>query len=448
MRKRFRYALMTMSVILCFATAVFGQRTTGDIEGKVTDTNGAVIPGVSITVTGISIGFSRTVQSDSQGEFRVQQVPIGAYNVTTAATSGFAAATVSDITVTIEKATVVNIKLGVTTTAESVVVTSDALGVNVDTSDSKVQTNITQKLIDHLPQGTSFNSLLRLSPATRQESRSGGFQVDGASGAENAFLIDGLSIENFRTGTLNGVNNIPTALVSEIQIKTGGFEAEHGGASGGVISVVTKSGSDSFHGEFGSDFELSALQPNPRFNLQRFVQGSATQADILKNPDYVYTLPQMKDDSANFFPTATFGGTAIKGRLWLLGSYSPQVQRTTRVSNFINALGNENFSTGRFVPSPRLSDVTKTPLPALTYKRNIKSEYAFGRLDTAILNNLRGSVTYLWNPEITDGNLPFDSITTTNPVPVPYAGFLYPTDQYARLRGGRTSSNHVTSQLS
>jgi outer membrane receptor for ferrienterochelin and colicin len=240
-----------MSVILCFATAAFGQRTTGDIEGKVTDTNGAVIPGVSITVTGINVGFSRSVQSDSQGEFRVQQVPIGAYNITTAATSGFAAATVSDVTVTIEKATKVNIKLGLTTTAESVVVTSDALGVNVDISDSKVQTNITQKLIDQLPNGTSFTSILRVSPATRQESMSGGFQIDGASGSENTFLIDGAPLENFRTGTLNGVNNIPTALVSEIQIKTGGFEAEHGGASGGVISVATKSGSDSFHGEFG-----------------------------------------------------------------------------------------------------------------------------------------------------------------------------------------------------
>lgn len=446
MRIRFRYALMTMSVILCFATTVFGQRTTGDIEGKVTDTNGAIVPGVSITVTGITVGFSRAVQSDSQGEFRVQQVPVGAYNVTTAATGGFAAATVSDVTVTIEKATVVNIKLGLTTTAESVVVTSDALGVNVDISDSKVQTNITQKLIDQLPNGTSFTSILRLSPATRQESRSGGFQVDGASGSENAFVIDGLSLENFRTGTLNGVNNIPTTLVSEIQIKTGGFEAEHGGASGGVISVVTKSGSDSFHGELGSDFELSGLQPNPRFTLQRFVSSSATQAAILANPDYVYTLPQNKDKFANFFPTATFSGPAIKGRLWFLGSYTPQVFRTTRVSNFINAISNSDFSTGRFVPSPRLS-AAGAPLPALTYKRTIKSEYAFGRLDAAILNNLRGSVTYLWNPEATDGNIPFDSITTSNPVNVTYAGFSYPSDQYARLQGGRINSNNIASQL-
>src|SRR5215510_6813020 len=447
MRRRFRYALMTMSVILCLATAVFGQRTTGDIEGKVTDTNGAVVPGISITVTGITVGFSRTVQSDGQGEFRVQQVPIGSYNVTTSATSGFAAATVNDVTVTIEKATVVNIKLGLSTTAESVVVTSDALAVNVDITDSKVQTNITQKLIDQLPNGTSFTSLLKISPATRQESRSGGFQVDGASGSENAFIIDGLSLENFRTGTLNGVNNIPTALVSEIQIKTGGFEAEHGGASGGVISVVTKSGSDSFHGEFGSAFELSGLQPKPRFTLQRFVSSSLTQAAILANPDYVYTLPQNKDKFANFYPTATLGGPAINGGVWYLGSYSPQVFRTTRVSNFINSLNNSDFSTGRFVPSPRLVSGTTTLQPALTYKRKIKSEYAFGRLDAAILNNLRGSVTYLWNPEITDGNLPFDSITTSIPVNVPYAGFSYPSDQYARLQGGRVNSNNITSQL-
>src|SRR5215471_5438431 len=103
MRKRFRYALMTMSVILCFATAAFGQRTSGDIEGKVTDQNGAIVPNVSITVTGVSVGLSRTVQSDDQGEFRVQQIPIGTYKITTAAARGFAATTVENISVTVEK---------------------------------------------------------------------------------------------------------------------------------------------------------------------------------------------------------------------------------------------------------------------------------------------------------------------------------------------------------
>ena len=238
MRRIPRHTIMTISLVVCFATAVFGQRTTGDLEGKVTDPNGAVVPNVSVTLTGVTVGFKRTVQSNDQGEFRIQQIPIGTYKITTATLSGFASATVENISVTIEKVTTVNIKLGITATTTTVdIAASDVAGV-IDPGASKVQTNITPKMIEELPKGTSFNSLLRISPATRQEPLSGGFQVDGASGSENTFLVDGVTVENFRTGVLNGVNNIPTALVAEMQIKTGGFEAEHGGASGAVVSVV------------------------------------------------------------------------------------------------------------------------------------------------------------------------------------------------------------------
>ncbi|MBS1790527.1 MAG: TonB-dependent receptor [Acidobacteria bacterium] len=445
MKNRFSDAVMTIFAVLCFAVVAYGQRTTGSLEGTVTDANGAVVPAVNVTVTGVSVGFKRTVQSDSQGVFRVQQIPAGTYKITTAAISGFAATTVDDVTVTIESVTVANIKLGLAATSESVVVTTDALGINVDTADSKVQTNITSKLIDQLPKGNSFSSLLNISPATRPEPLSGGFQVDGASGSENAFIVDGLPVENFRTGVLNGVNNIPTSLVSEIQIKTGGFEAEHGGASGGVIAVATKSGSDAFHGEFGSNFEPSALQPNPRAALSRFVSSSSSAAAIAANPDYTYLLRPNKDQSLNIFPTATFSGPLVKSRVWFIASYSPQIYRTTRVSNFINSVSNANFSTGRFVPSPRLSN--GNPLPPLTYKANTKYEYAFSRVDAQILNNLRGSTTFLWNPQINDGTLPFGSITTSNPVAIAYAGSNFPSEQYYRLTGGRVSSNNFTGQL-
>jgi hypothetical protein len=222
----------------------------------------------------------------------------------------------------------------------------------IDPTASKVQTNITPQMIQQLPKGASFNSLLRLSPATRPEPLSGGFQVDGASGSENSFLIDGLSVENFRTGVLNGVNNIPTYLVSEIQIKTGGFEAEHGGASGAVFSVVTRSGSDTFHGDFGAAFELSALQPSPRFTPSRFVSSSSSAAAIAANPDIVYAIANKKDDFSNLYPSGTLSGPIVKKRVWFLASYSPQIFTTTRTSNFINAISNSNFTTGKFVPLP------------------------------------------------------------------------------------------------
>jgi carboxypeptidase family protein/TonB-dependent receptor-like protein len=440
------YALMTMFALLFLSVAVSAQRTTGNIEGTVSDTNGGAVPGVSITLKGVSVGLGRTVQSDSQGVFRFQQIPAGIYKITTAATAGFAAMTIEEVTVTIENTASVNIKLGIASTTESVVVTTDSLGANLETTDSKVQTNITSKLIDQLPKGVSFDSVLRVSPATRPESFSGGFQVDGASGAENTFVVDGVPLENFRTGVLNDVNNLPTSLISEVQIKTGGFEAEHGGASGGVIVVATKSGSDAFHGEFGSQFEPSALQPGPRVAPSRFVASSASATAIANNPDFVYLLNQNKDQFQRIYPYGTFSGPLVKGRAWFLGSYSPQIVRRTRVSNFINSPINSDFSSGAFVPRQRLS-ATGAPLDPLTYKANTRNEYAFSRFDVQIFNNLRGFVSYLWNPQINDGTLPFDSITTTNPVNVVYAGQSLRSDQYYGLTGGRVNSNNFNGQL-
>jgi hypothetical protein len=441
-----RYIVFAMVLVLCFATAVLGQRTTGDLEGKITDPNGAVVPNVSVTLTGVTLGFHRTVQSDDEGEFSIKQIPTGIYRITTVAIGGFAESTTDNVAVTVEKLTVVNIKLALTASTNVVdVSTSDASGV-IDPSDSKVQTNITPRMIEQLPKGTNFSSLLRISPATRAEPLSGGFQVDGASGSENSFLIDGLSVENFRTGVLNGVNNIPTALVSEIQIKTGGFEAEHGGASGAVISVVTRSGSDSFHGDFGAAFELDALQPAPRFATSRFVSSSSSSAAIAANPDYLYAIAQKKDDYSNVFPSGTLGGPIVKTHVWFLTSYSPQIFTTTRTSNFINAISNSNFSTGKFVPTPRL-DSDGQPLAPITYRSRVKNEYAFTRIDAAFFSNFRGGVTFLWNPEITDGNIPFASITTSNPVNTTYGGVSYNSHDYSALRGGRRSSNNFTSHL-
>jgi hypothetical protein len=127
MRSTLKYVLMAFSMVLCLGATAFGQRTTGDIEGKIVDANGAVVPGISVTLTGVSVGFSRTVQSDSQGEFRILQIPIGTYKVVTAAKAGFAATSTDEVAVTIESATQVNIKVGVSTTAETVSVSADLL---------------------------------------------------------------------------------------------------------------------------------------------------------------------------------------------------------------------------------------------------------------------------------------------------------------------------------
>ena len=102
-------------------------------------------------------------------------------------------------------------------------------------------------------------SLLKLSPAARPGTPERRYQIDGASGSENSFMIDGLETPNFRTGMLNVNNNLPFEFIQEMSIKTSGFNAEFGGATGGVISVVTKSGTNSFRGMGGIEFERSRL---------------------------------------------------------------------------------------------------------------------------------------------------------------------------------------------
>lgn len=435
MMRKLCFSWVFAAITLSFSIAAFGQSTTGNLQGTIKDPKGAVVPGVSVSIKGVSVGFSRTVQADNDGFYTITAVPQGTYNVTTSAVSGFAETT-TQVVISIEKTSTLDITLGITGSVNVVEVQSDPFGVSIDSGDSKVQTTITAAMIEKLPTGASFTSLLKISPGTRSEPLSGGFQVDGASGSENTFLIDGQPVENFRTGVLNGVNNIPTSLVSELQIKTGGFEAEHGGASGGVISISTKSGSDSLRGEVGIGFESSKLNPGPRFVPTRFVGSNASPAALLANPDTVYAIRQPKDDSLNTYPNFTLGGPVVKRHMWFFGTWAPQVFETSRRSYFYNALTNANFSTGQLVLTPR-----PTQLDPIDYRQSQTFNYGYGRIDTAFFNKLRGTVSYLWNPSVTKGNIPFAAITTSNPVATSYGGKDYPSGAYEALRGGRTNAN-------
>ena len=162
----------------------------------------------------------------------------------------------------IGKATTIDFTLNVGGLAEQVTVEADA--ARVDIAQTTIQTNVTAAAIENLPKGTNMGSLLKLSPAARAEPMSGQYQIDGASGSENSFMIDGLETSNFRTGTLNINNNLPFEFIQEMSIKTSGFNAEFGGATGGVISVVTKSGTNSFRGMGGIEFENDGLNGDPR----------------------------------------------------------------------------------------------------------------------------------------------------------------------------------------
>jgi len=385
MNKHFKFISMVLSVVFCFSAIAFGQRTTGNIEGTITDPSGAVVPSATVTArsTGTTAGFNRTATTDENGFFQFNQIPVGTYDVTVTGT-GFKT-TRGDVTVVIDSAANFSQQLEVGGNETVVDVTADA-SVTIDIGDTKIDTNITKQIIEDLPSGTQFASLLKIAPNVRPEALAGGFQIDGASGAENVFILDGQEVTNFRTGQLNSNFNVPFELVQEVQVKSTGYEAEYGGATGGIINVVTSGGNDAFRGNFGVSFRPSKFQGNPRPVLNRFA-ASANSFEFF-NP--------ARDGGVDFFPVASLSGPIIKERLWLSATYAPQLFNIIRDIDYFTTGSNPN---GRAVRE------------SIRYETNVKQEQAFVRLDAQPFSRLRVFGTFLYNPITQQGVVPGTVLT-------------------------------------
>ena len=392
MIKYFRFYLLTLALVFCLSAIAFGQETTGSIEGTVKDPNGAVVPNATVTVksTGTTAGFTRTLTSNGDGYFQVSNVLPGTYTVT-AVGSGFKERTTS-VSVSLGKTTPVDFSLEVGTGTTTVEVVADS-STTIDPGNTKIDTNISKQVIDALPKGTTFTSLLKIAPNVRPEPLNAGFQIDGASGAENVFVIDGQEVTNFRTGQLNMNNNVPFELVQEVQVKSTGFEAEYGGATGGVINVVTLGGNNEFRGNFGTSFRPQKLQGSNRPILNRFGTGANAFENFMSN----------KPGGNAFFPTASLSGPIIKDKLWFSAIYAPQLYEVDQtIDYFGNANGNVADPNGRFITQ------------SINYKATQKTEEAFVRLDAQPTSKLRVYGTFLYNPVSVQGAIPGGATSLTN----------------------------------
>jgi len=421
---------LMFAIILSLGAFAFGQEQYGNIEGTVTDANGAVVPNVAVTIESSGgTGFKRTVNSDGGGFFRVIQIRPGTYTISTAATSGFAATTRENVRVALGKTTQLTLNIAAASTTVSV----DVVGGTdqpLDTTSSEISTSIRPENLESVPKSSGFTGVLKAVPGTRFESKSGGFSVDGASGAENTFIIDGQEVTNYRTGQLNGGNNIPLTLVQEVQVKSSGFNAEFGGATGGVINVVTKGGGNDWHGDFGMEFGLSKLDGANNPALSNFTTGSVGGGTYKQNVEY-NTAPKSK--YTNWFPNASLSGPIVKDRVWFFGSWSPQIYNTQNDTTF-------------YTSGPKAA---RTVTQRESYKNTRTFENGFGRIDASPFDNLRLTGTYLWNPVIDDGIIPFGTESYGGaPGTVDFGGSigtLTGAELYQK-QGGRQTSNIVTSQ--
>lgn len=417
--------LIILSIFISFSAKA--QDTTGNIEGTVTDESGARITGATVKIEGATV--VRTAVTDKDGFFRILQVQPGAYNVTISA-NGFAVAKAEAVSVVIGKSIAINVPLKIAGVTQEILVSSDQIEM-IDPTNNKIQTTLTQQLMEDMPKGNNVTSLLKLSPAARGETKSGGFQIDGASGSENNFMIDGMEVSNFRTGTLNTNNNLPFAMVQEVQISSSGFGAEFGGATGGVINVITKKPTNQYHGEAGIQAEHSALFAGPRQFLQQYRSGTGSsfyQVNTYHKPN--------KSDFDNYFPSFGIGGPIPKtnDKILFYTTYAPQIFDETKTVRYLS----NNPATG-------FAENTRD-----TYNTKVKQEYFQGRLESSPFEKLSLSANYIWNPIIQTGVLPtvsggdivFGSILPSATID----GTKYTGNELLSRQGGRQNSTSFNAQ--
>ena len=387
--------LPAVLIALLISPCVFAQETSAGIQGTVKDPTGALVAKAKIEVASPALIGTKRAESDSAGYYRFANLPPGVYSVTVTFT-GFRTFKQDGIDLEVGHLPSIDVRLEVGALTETVEVSSQA--ALIDSTQSKVQTNIANASLMNLPtQSTSFQSVIQFAPGARYEplqsdnaSVNNGFQINGASNSENSYLVDGQETASIFDG--HSQANVPMEFIDEVQVKTSGFEAEYGGALGGVVNVISKRGSNDWHGSvfmnFYADRFNAAPNPTQQYNPQF--------TNVL---EYYYPV---KDHRRIVDPGFTLGGALIKDRLWIFAGTSPDFDQLRRTVNFTYP-----GATG-----------------ARTFNDNTYTYYSFARVDFRATEKIRlyGSWNYGYQrqtgnslPAADDIHQQYNSSSTSNP---------------------------------
>ncbi len=302
------------------ASAVRAQ-TTGGIIGRVGDENGGGLPGVTVQVEGPTLQGSRVTTTDTDGHFRLNLLPPGEYTLTFQL-AGFGPEQ-QKTPVGLDRDTTVNTVLHPSEAEEITVVSDSAV---IDLRSTELGVNLDQKAIESLPTGRNYSSMAQFVPGVTSDANPDNtsqstISVYGSSGAENTFIVDGVNTTGVEYGFQGKELNFE--FVQAIDIKTGGYEAEYGRSTGGVVNVITKSGGNEFKGDVFGYFDDDSLQASPDS-----IVSTAGTVDGYERQDV----------------GADLGGYLVKDRLWFFAAYD-------RVSNTTSTILPAGPAAGQIVES-------------------------------------------------------------------------------------------------
>lgn len=375
---------LIFALALVFAGSAFAQVNTADLSGTVTDPQGLAVKGAKVTVTNLSTSAERTATANENGYYSLIGLPPGKYKLAVDGGASFSIFEDPELVLTIGSAPIINIQLQIRGVQQSVTVTGES--VAIETTKTEVSQTVEQRRIENLPiNGRNYiNFTLTNSQTVRDSAPSigaaptSGLNIGGQRARSNEVSVDGAdAVDN----SVNGIRaTVSQEAVQEFQLILSNYNAEYGRATGGVVNIVTKGGSNDFHGSLFGYLRHKDIQARNAFSVE---------VDPVTG-----ALNPIKQGYTRVQTGATLGGAIKKDKTFYFLSY----ETTRRQETGFSSIGANNFGlqsfTYPFFPAPLMltsdqaaavNQLLGTGIPAL---QSLAARYAvfMGSASSVALN--------------------------------------------------------------
>ncbi len=281
---------------------ILAQDIAGNIEGRIIDTLGTPLLGVDVLLQSENLQGIRGAATDDNGYFRIIELPIGNYNIKISSI-GFREVTIENVQVRLAKTTFAGeIKLKEQSFNLPEITISGKKPI-IDPVSTSYGGTLNSKSFEQLPIDRNYGSIVTLLPQANSSFYGDGANIGGATGLENKYFVDGVEVTDPLIG--GDATNLPYNFIQEIEVKTGGYDVDSRSSLGGLINVVTYSGSNEFHGSVFGFYTSNKLAGNQKYGSLDITQGD------FSNYDFGFGL----------------GGPIILDKLWFYAAYNPRFNR-------------------------------------------------------------------------------------------------------------------------
>jgi Carboxypeptidase regulatory-like domain len=396
--------------VITTSPSVFAQETTGGLQGTIKDATGAVVPGATVTVTTPSLPGGKSATTDSKGYYHFSNLPPGAYLIAVEA-KGFSELKREGLVLEVGHDPTIDLALAVG--AENAIVEVSSESPQIDVTSVTTQTNITQDVVNYVPHGTSFQSVIQFAPDASNEPLMGntqtagtggtspgngsngsayGYSIGGGSDSENAYLVEGQETANLIGGYSH--TETPFDFIQEVSVKTSGIQAQYGGALGGVINVIMQKGTAHYHGSVFAQYESTGLDANPYNAFSRYDPSSQPTNTSWGAVDQPYQSYQpIKPKTQIIYPGFRLGGPLLpfssrfRDKIFFFAGFNPEMQRYEEFLNY----GPASAASPGNIPG-------KVP-----FSQNTNTYYTTARIDAQVTQKIRVFGSWLYQLQRQNG---------------------------------------------